>query len=239
MNWYKKTANVRDTIKNVMKGMALTAVPLGVLLSVLHLSDADFLNILNSNNGDTVAARKQVEDEARYRISQMFNHERFTSHIKQYEGFRNAVYDDGRGYPTIGVGHLIKPESKGIFQSLFGNTVNYDAIVSGQAKLTDEQVDQLAKHDINEHLQRSKKMFPKFDTYPYYVKEALLNSVYRGDTGPKTVALINAEKWEEAAAEYLNRHDYMNADALGIPGIKRRMDANRDAMLEYAKQLKG
>jgi len=239
MNWYKKSWNVTDTIKNVMKGMAISVVPLGILLSFLHISDADFLDILKRNDGDSTAARKQVEDEVRSRIAQIFDHERFAGHIKQYEGFRNAVYDDGIGNATIGIGHLVTPKSRGIFQRLFGNTVNYDAIISGQAKLTNEQVNQLAKYDINKHLKRARSMFPKFDTYPYYVKEALLNSVYRGDTGQKTVALINSGRWEEAAAEYINRHDYQNAGSLGIRGIIRRMDANRDAMLEYAKQLKG
>lgn len=239
MNWYKKSFNVQETIKNVMKGMAITVVPLGILLSFLHLSDADFLNILKKYNGDTAAARKYVEDKARYEINKMFNHEKFTGHIKQYEGFRNAVYDDGAGNATIGVGHLITPKSRQIFQQLFGNSVDFDAIVSGQAKLTNEQVNQLAKYDIDKHLKRARGIFPKFDTYPYYVKEALLNSVYRGDTGPKTVALINAGRWEEAAAEYVNRDDYNNAVSRGMSGIKTRMDANKSVMLEYAKQLKG
>lgn len=238
MNWYKKSWNIQKTIKNIMKGMAISVVLLGILLSFLHLSDVDFLNILKKINGDAVAARKYIEDKAKYEINKIFNHEKFTKHIKQYEGFKNSVYDDGRGNLTIGVGHMIKPESRQIFQQLFGDTVNYDKIISGQEKLTDEQVNQLAKYDINIHLQRARKMFPKFDTYPYYVKEALLNSVYRGDTGSKTMALINAGKWEEAAKEYLNRYDYRNADSLGIPGIKQRMETNRNAMLEYAKQLK-
>jgi len=53
----------------------------------------------------------------------------------------------------------------------------------------------------------------------------------------RTIKLINAGKWREAAVEYLNRHDYMNAQQLGIPGIVPRMNANRDAFLRYARDL--
>jgi len=95
----------------------------------------------------------------------------------------------------------------------------------------------LANYDIRRHLRRARRIFPAFDNYPDYVQYALLDSIYRGDTGPATIKLINAGKWRDAAREYLNRYDYKNANALGIPGIKPRMEMNRDAMLRYAEEL--
>ncbi len=50
--------------------------------------------------------------------------------IKEGEGVRNKVYLDSAGYPTIGVGHLIKPGEK-------------------FTEITDEEVDALLFLDLN------------------------------------------------------------------------------------------
>ena len=34
----------------------------------------------------------------------------FIEHLKLREGVRNCVYRDSRGFPTVGVGHLVRPE---------------------------------------------------------------------------------------------------------------------------------
>ena len=159
---------------------------------------------------------------------------RFAKHIRAYEGFTNRMYIDPRGNPTIGIGHLLKRNDKELFQKLFGNTVNFDSVMQGKQALTDEQVEQLAKYDIDEHLQRAQRIFKEFDSYPYYLQEALLNSVYRGDTGPKTIDMINKGEWAHVPAEYLNRRDYKNAGRLGIPGIVNRMNENAAAFAKFA-----
>jgi len=233
MNWYKKSFN----LKNVFKGMATTmGLSIPFMLIMLNMSNQDFLNLWNKHDGDEQAVTQALKQELNRKAQ--FDYKAFANKIRQYEGYEPKVYDDGRGNNTIGIGHMITPESRQIFQQLFGKAVDFNAVASGKQTLTDQQIQRLAQYDIDKHLTRARRIFPKYDTYPYYVQEALLNSVYRGDTGKKTAVLINQGKWEEAAAEYLNRHDYVNAVKLGIPGIRTRMESNRDAMLQYSKDLK-
>jgi GH24 family phage-related lysozyme (muramidase) len=164
--------------------------------------------------------------------------EHYRHYISQSEGFRNRVYNDGRGNLTIGVGHLLRKQDAVLFKHLFGNSVSYDAIRSGRQNLTDNQVGVLFEYDLNNHLQRAKRVFPSFNGYPLYVRIALTDSVFRGDMSPKTAKYINAGQWEKAAKEYLNRVDYRNRKKLGIPGIGPRMERNQSAMLKYANELR-
>ncbi len=160
----------------------------------------------------------------------------FADYIAKSEGIEKKVYDDGRGNLTIGIGHMLKDKSPAIFKKLFGDEVDYEAVASGKASLEKDQVYKLFEYDLDEHLDRARGIFTQFDTYPQYLQAALLDSVYRGDTGGKTARLINAGKWKEAAKEYLNRKDYKNRAALGIRGIGPRMERNRNAMLKYAQE---
>ena len=236
------------------------------LLSYLGWSKADLFNSLEKNNNDTNAVKKEIIEEAEQQnvpeqivqqIQQtepepksapepLFPYDSFRQRLIAREGFTTKANPIGRkGEIDIGIGHaMYNPNnpnptavSRRIFSKLFDNSVNFDAVLSGQQELTEEQANMLANYDIDLHLNRARRMFPRFDTYPGYLQEALLDSVYRGDTGSKTTRLINQNNWTAAAKEYLNRYDYRNAKRLGIPGIKLRMESNRDAMLQYAKEL--
>ena len=137
------------------------------------------------------------------------------------------------------MGHKVTRESRQIFNHLFGNAVNFDDIVSGRATLDTTQIRTLAEYDIKRHAERAIKLVPEYNTYPSYVQSALLNGVFRGDLSgsPKTLRLINSGQWREAASEYLDNEEYKNAVANGIPGIRPRMEENRDAFLRYAREL--
>ena len=169
----------------------------------------------------------------------------FRKMLIRREGSSNVKYGQEPGEVAIGVGHtmynpnLSSPtlRSRRAFASVFGDVVDFDAVLSGQQSLTDNQVAALVDYDITEHIKRARRLMPKFNNYPAYLQYALLDSVYRGDTGSKALRLINGGRWREAATEYLNRRDYRNADALGIPGIRGRMENNRAAMLKYAQEL--
>lgn len=181
----------------------------------------------------------------------------YIDRLEQREGNWTHAYDDRtsneynggprRGVITIGVGHAMganptdsdrhAPRSQRVFQELFGNSVNWNDVYHGRAELTEEQVAALARYDIEEHVQRAIRLLPQYETYPEYVQEALLDSVFRGDTGQRTAALINQGNWRAAADEYINRMDYINAERNNMRGIKIRMDRNRAAMLRYAEEL--
>jgi GH24 family phage-related lysozyme (muramidase) len=173
-----------------------------------------------------------------------FDYNDFTQSLTGNEGKKSKLYDDGTGVFTVGIGHAVGKDpsdprakkSRKIFEQLFGNASKWDSLWQG-GSLTNQEINILAKHDIDEHQSRAKEMFPKYDTYPYYLQKALLDGVYRGDIGEKTQQLINAGNWSAAAKEYTNRRDYRDAEQNGMGGIKTRMDENKSAFLQYAQEL--
>jgi len=164
----------------------------------------------------------------------------YADYISVSEGRSAKVYLDGSGYPTIGIGHLMTPQSKLVFKLLFDDAVDYDALMAKTATLSDAQIDKLFEYDVQKHLKQTKALFPKFDQYPLYLRAALLDSVYRGEQKAeyRTVKLINSGNFREAASNYLNRKDYQQAKETGKNrGIITRMNRNQQAMLKYATEL--
>ena len=112
------------------------------------------------------------------------------------------------------------------------------------AKITKTKAEQLLTLDIINEEKKTKNLFPKYDTYPTYIKKALVNSVYRGEAkkGYKWVEAINAGNWDDAAAKYLQgwNIDFSQAnDPKYKGGVADRMVTNQDAFKKYAKELKG
>lgn len=172
-----------------------------------------------------------------HKTTAKFPYSDFIKQLMKDEGVKSKAYNDGRGNMTIGIGHFLRKTDQKLFQDLLGlNPQQFADIVSGDLGLTQQQIEALAKYDIDHHMKIAYKLFPKFDTYPEKVQEALLNTIFRGDTGNRTRSLINMGNWAAAAREYLNRDDYKKAVELGIPGIRPRMERNRDAFLEMAKK---
>lgn len=202
--------------------------------------------------------QQQIQEQPQEQQSPTaFNYEDFTKHLVSVENSRNILYDDKTGKDilherpgttngvwTIGIGHAVgrnpndsfAVESKRVFNQVFGNSVNWDDLWKG-LKLNQSQINALAKYDIDKHMNRARGMFPKFDTYPYYVQKSLLDSIYRGDMGKNTQNLINAGNWAAVPREYINRKDYQNAEKNKMRGVKTRMDRNKNAFLQYAQEL--
>jgi GH24 family phage-related lysozyme (muramidase) len=112
------------------------------------------------------------------------------------------------------------------------------------SKITKTKAEQLLTLDIINEEKKTKNLFPKYDTYPTYIKKALVNSVYRGEAkkGYKWVEAINAGNWDDAAAKYLQgwNIDFSQAnDPRYEGGVADRMVTNQEAFKKYAKELKG
>ncbi len=168
----------------------------------------------------------------------------YARYTASFEGRKSKVYDpnpnDGKPEPTIGVGHYLdRADSRSTFSKALPE-VDYDAVYSGRQELTSEQIDRLFAEDLPKYVKLAKGYFPKFDTYPLDLREALVDGCYRGDISgsPKTRALINAGKFEEAASEYLNNDEYKNASKKGMRGIEIRMRRNRDLIKKGRKSKK-
>jgi len=126
---------------------------------------------------------------------------------KSYEG----------GSDTIAYGHKILPGEN------FKNG------------LSDSEALSLLRKDISKKEAVAKKNIPKYDSLPQDVKNAVLNALYRGDMGPKTISHINNDKWYDAAKEYLNHAEYRKEKTRGS-SIAKRMESNALQFLKMHKK---
>ena len=133
----------------------------------------------------------------------------FTKQIIKDEGkpFLKAtkVFDDEKNF-TIGYGR---------------NNAN----VKEGDTITQEQAEKFLSEDIEVRLEEIQDLIPNFPNLSKPLQIALFSEYYRGSVrqSPKTVALINQGKYQEAAAEFLNNDEYRNAVQRKRRGIRNRM----------------
>jgi lysozyme len=143
--------------------------------------------------------------------------------IKQFENSKNSPkggYNkaSGKWFPhksleggsdTIAYGHKIQKGedfSKGI---------------------TDSEAERLLEKDIREKIRFAKTKMKNFDGMPLTVKIAVINALFRGDMGPRTMTLLSQNKYAQAAREYLNHQEYRTTSN---KGVKKRMDWNYNVL---------
>lgn len=195
-----------------------------------------------------------------------FDSKAFAIKLVDLEGAENVAYDDYSGesvnklkritgYITVGIGHKMT-DKKGTFIpsqnsiKVFNDLnekykkqskplLNHDAVMHGKQVLTQEQIIDLAEYDVLEHADRTKSLFPKFDTYAKDLQEALVNGVYRGEytRDSDVVKNINKGNFKNAVKLYLGRYDYTHAKQRNQRGIIPRMNENAKAMINTALAL--
>lgn len=127
--------------------------------------------------------------------------------VIEEEGFVPEVYKDDVGVETFGVGQTGEYMSKNFFTEVFPQKER-----------------------------ELKKKLKNYDKMPEEVKAAAMSAHYRGDLGPKTVKLLNAGKFEEAAREYLNHKEYRQRKAKDEgDGVVHRMERNARAFWNAAR----
>ena len=195
---------------------------------------------------DTGAPPPQPKEEEKGSDGNLADH--YADHGMSNEGVRTRVYLDTAKIPTVGIGHAMgrTPDDKWaqrsipIFQEVLKlNRDQWLAVHSGKMELTKKQVRDLYKYDVEEHIDRAAKSFKRWDNMPMFLKIGLLDSTFRGDTGPNTRGLINQGKYLGAASEYLNRMDYTRAkrgeanpkSGQVERGIIKRMETNAARIL--------
>lgn len=164
--------------------------------------------------------KMQAEDEVSQSTSMDSFLEEAFSYIGAHEGVRLQVYQDTKGHSTIGIGHKVMPGED------FSNGI------------TMEEAKELFAKDVQGKIDVSKRLFPNFDSYPNYVKVALLDGVFRGDhrSTYRTTKLINSGNWVEASKEYLRNNDYV-ASQKAQTGVAPRMEDNAKRMEQYGREL--
>jgi len=140
----------------------------------------------------------------------------FKSMLKQYliqeEGFqpKAKVLFSGEKFPTIGYGH-------------------YGPDVKPGQTITEEEALNLLDKDIDEKTEVAKRTFSNFDQMSPELKVLVTSEVFRGSltnaNSPRTVSLINEGNFDQAADEYINNEEYIEArdnPASGRKGIVSR-----------------
>ncbi len=89
--------------------------------------------------------------------------------------------------------------------------------------LTDNEAERLLEKDIRSKIDLAQSKMKNFDGMPLTVKIAVINALFRGDMGPRTMNLLSQNKFAQAAREYLNHREYRTS---GNAGVKKRMDWN-------------
>jgi|TARA_R100000008_G_scaffold86822_1_gene81873 GH24 family phage-related lysozyme (muramidase) len=143
---------------------------------------------------------------------------------KGKDGRPGYAYKDHKGYLTVGVGHLVLKNDRAL-QQVAGK--HYSNVVRGRTPLTDKQMEQLFNIDVKQKISAARRALPAFDSYPQYLRNAIVDGFFRGDlSGSKdTLALMNKGDFKAAAKEYLNHAGYRKSKEEGT-GVAGRMERN-------------
>ena len=126
--------------------------------------------------------------------------------IIEHEGYRNKVYLDSVGVPTIGIGfNLLRPDAKIVLSKL---GLNYNDVLSGKTILTDDQVMEIFKMSLKIAYADVKNYIPNFDLLPKNIKLGLIDMSFnlgynRLNKFVKTRALIQSKNFKGAADEIM------------------------------------
>lgn len=127
--------------------------------------------------------------------------------ITKHEGYRNKVYLDSLGIPTVGIGfNLRRPDAPIILKRL---GLEYGKVLNGDQILTDEQVKEIFQLCLKIAYADVKHYIPKFDTLPKNIKLALIDLSFnlgynRLSKFVKTRQFIIAGDYKNAANELMS-----------------------------------
>ena len=180
--------------------------------------------------GATLGGSGEVQAKMPTPITQAIKQDQsYYDYIAPSEGKGKAgrpgyAYKDHKGYLTVGVGHLVLRNDK-VLKSVVGR--DYNDVVRGRKALTDKQMEQLIDIDGRAKISAAQRKLPKFNSYPQYVRNAIVDGFFRGDlSGSKdTLALMNQGDFKAAAKEYLNHAGYRKSKEEGT-GVAGRMERN-------------
>ena len=163
----------------------------------------------------------------------------FRENVKSWEGpgptdaaNNHLAYDDANPSKAATPGQPVR----GTLTIGYGTT---DSVLPGLKpgmKISPANAESLLTKGITEHETKARGLIQKYDSYPKYVRAAILNAIYRGDLGPVTIKTINAGQWDDVSTKYLQHPNFTNPGK--FRGVVARMQSNADAFTKYAKELK-
>ena len=116
--------------------------------------------------------------------------------IKRDEGIVYRVYLDHLGYPTFGIGHLIRKSDP-----------EHGQIVG--TPVTEQRINEVFTEDLATVITDCKTLFPDFDSLPDMAQRVIANMMFnmgltRLSKFRKFIAGVNARDWAKAADEMID-----------------------------------
>lgn len=136
--------------------------------------------------------------------------ERINETIERHEGGRyDRVYEDSEGHPTIGIGFNLDREDAR--EKIEGLGLDYDAVKSGEASLTDAQIDTLFAGDVDQAIADARNVVTDFDGLSADRQLVLADMAFNlGGEGlagfHNMIEAINEGDWATASDEMLDSH---------------------------------
>ena len=180
-------------------------------------SGSSFLKHQNKGiSSEASDAIKQVEEQA---MLQGDNAQVMQAGLAGDNKFINQIMKD-EGKPFLEATKVFKDEKN--FSIGYGRN---NANVKKGDKITLEKAQENLAEDVKIRLEEIQDLIPNFRNLSDQLQLALFSEYYRGSVrqSPDTVKLINAGKFSEAAAEFLDNDEYRNAVERGRRGIRKRM----------------
>ncbi len=141
------------------------------------------------------------------------NIEKLKDEIKSDEGIVNEIYLDHLGFPTFGVGHLIR-ETDPEYGWEVGTAVS------------DERVNQCLDEDLQTAIGECHVVFPDFDELPEEAQLVIANMMFNLGR-PKLnkfrnfIAAVEARQWNEAANQMVDSLWYRQVTARAERLVRR------------------
>ena len=156
----------------------------------------------NRKTVQQATARAKDLKEGRY-----FDKERLIEVIKKDEGYRSRAYKPDPTEKDYTIGYGFYGAKKG-------------------DRTTREDADKRLSYEVDNRIETLIDLLPKSKFYNKQLQDALFSVHWRGDIAQsgETRKLIKKGHYNEAAVEFLDHDEYRNAVALGIPGIRPRME---------------
>ena len=142
-------------------------------------------------------------------IEKYFDLKDLKQEIRDREGFEEKAYKiKGEKHWTIGYGF-------------------YGPNVKKGDTMTKEEAEKRLQKEVADRIKTLDTLLPDVKNMNKDAQRAIFSEHYRGSIAqsPKTRELINRGNYKKAAVEFLNNEQYRNAEKLGIRGIKPRMEA--------------
>ena len=133
-----------------------------------------------------------------------FDYDEATRRIAEHEGTRAKVYIDTRGHPTVGIGFNL--DRHGAAAALAGVGANYAAVRAGTQSLTNDQIDALARSDIEAAVNDASGLVSNFGELSAARQFVIVDMVFNlGSAGfgafHQTIAAIEKGDFAKAADE--------------------------------------